>query len=270
MTSFSSDCITAHRHPDAKNVWLIGLNRPVKRNAFTRAMLDDLGLAYGELHRNPELRCGVLFAHGNHFTGGIDLAEFGPRFLEDEHAMAPLADQGGVDPLGMRGEPCRKPVVAAAQGICFTIGIELMLASDIRIAAPDTRLGQLEVRRGLYPLCGATFRLPAQCGWGNAMRWLLTGGEFDAAEGLRIGLIQEIHPDPVERAVAIAREIAEQAPLAVQATLASARLMRFEGERQAMEQVRNWLPEVATSEDFQEGIRSFQERRKAVFRDSMA
>ena len=244
--------ISTARHKE--HVLLIGLNRPEKRNAFTRDMLDQLGLAYAELDRSPDLRCGVLHAHGDHFTGGIDLAQFGPRFLEDELAMAPCG--GGVDPLAMQGPPCRKPVVVAARGICFTIGIELMLAADIRIAAPDTRFGQLEVRRGLYPLCGATFRMPEQCGWGNAMRWLVTGDEFDAAEALRIGLVQEIAEDPLARALEIAERIAEQAPLAVQASLASSRTGR----------VRDWLPVVAHSEDFQEGIQSFRERRAAKFK----
>ncbi|MDT5300538.1 MAG: hypothetical protein QOG79_3780, partial [Mycobacterium sp.] len=71
-------------------------------------------------------------------------------------------------------------MVAAAQGRCLTLGIELLLAADIRIAASDTRFAQMEVLRGIYPFGGATIRLPRQAGWGNAMRWLLTGDEFDA------------------------------------------------------------------------------------------
>ncbi len=255
--------ITTERR--GRHVWLMGLNRPAKRNAFSRQMLDELGLAYAELDREPDLRCGVLFAHGDHFTGGIDLAQFGPAFLEDAQAMAPV--NGGVDPLGMQGNAvCRKPVVVAVQGICFTIGIELMLAADIRVAAPGTRFSQLEVQRGLYPLCGATFRMPEQCGWGNAMQWLLTGDEFGAEEALRIGLVQQVCENPLSRAIAIADRIAEQAPLAVQATLASARQSREQGEPHAAAHVRDWLRDVASSEDYQEGIQSFRERRKAVFK----
>ena len=73
-------------------------------------------------------------------------------------------------------------MVAAAHGRCLTLGIELLLAADIRIAAADTRFAQIEVLRGIYPFGGATIRLPRQTGWGNAMRWLLTGDEFDATE----------------------------------------------------------------------------------------
>ena len=240
--------ISVERH--GEHVLAIGLNRPAKRNAFTRQMLDQLGLAYATLHRDHSLRCGVLHAHGDHFTGGLDLAEFG---IEDPLALAPCV--GGIDPLGIHGERCPKPVIVAVQGICFTIGIELMLAADIRIAAPGTRFAQLEVKRGLYPLCGATYRLPLECGWGNAQRWLLTGDEFDAAEAYRIGLVQEVCEDPLARALAMADGIAEQAPLAVQASLASSRTGR----------VSDWLPAVTASEDFQEGVRSFQERREARF-----
>lgn len=239
-----------------EHVLRIGLNRPAKRNGFTREMLDDLGRAYAQLHNDTSLRCGVLFAHGDHFTGGLDLAGFGPRLLADPLALAPVSD--GIDPLRIHGVSCRKPVIVAVQGICFTIGIELMLAADIRIAAPGTRFSQLEIKRGLYPLCGATFRMPRECGWGNAQRWLLTGDEFDAAEAYRIGLVQEIAEDPLARALALADRIAEQAPLAVQASLASSRIG---DESRVME----WMPAIAASEDFQEGIRSFQERRKARF-----
>ena len=103
----------------------------------------------------------------------------------------PIPD-GGRDPLGVYGPPVTKPVVIAIQGICYTIGIELMLAADIRVAARTARFGQLEIKRGIFPFGGATFRLPQRVGWGNAMRWLLTGDEFGADEAHRIGLVQEV------------------------------------------------------------------------------
>jgi enoyl-CoA hydratase/carnithine racemase len=121
-----------------------------------------------------------------------------------------------------------KPVVMAVNGIAFTLSIELALAADIVIAADDVRFRQLEIGRGIMPFGGATFRAPAQLGWGNAMRFLLTAEEFGAAEALRIGLVQEVVPAGahVQRAVDLAHLIAQQAPLGVQATLASARRTR--------------------------------------------
>src|SRR5206468_9429808 len=131
----------------------------------------------------------------------------------------------GLDPLGITGPRVRKPVVAAIQGICLTIGIELLLATDIRIAAESARFAQIEIKRGIYPVGGATLRFPREVGWANAMRWLLTGDEFDAAEAHRIGLVQELteHGEQLARALAIAEVITAQAPLAVYATLAASR-----------------------------------------------
>ena len=81
-----------------------------------------------------------------------------------------------------------KPLVAAVHGKCLTLGIELLLASDVRIAAENATFAQIEIKRGIFPFGGATLRFPEAAGWGNAMRWLLTGDEFDAKEALRIGL----------------------------------------------------------------------------------
>src|SRR5262245_20851191 len=109
------------------HVLLIGLDRAAKRNAFTTAMLVDLARAYTALEDDPALRAAVLFAHGDHFTGGLDLAEVGPKVA----AGGSLAPPGVIDPLDLHGERRRKkPVVCAVQGFCFTIGIELMLAAD--------------------------------------------------------------------------------------------------------------------------------------------
>src|SRR3954453_22281155 len=225
QTSTSAEAVTVERDG---HVLLMGLNRPDKRNAFNLVMIDQLAAAYHELENDDELRCGVLFAHGDHFTGGLDLAEVGPRVRE-----------GGIDFSGPgRRDPWRKdgiwttPVVAAVQGWVMTLAIELLLAADIRIAASDARFAQLEIRRGIYAFGGATVRLPRDAGWGNAMRWLLTGDEYDAAEAYRLGLVQEV-VEPgrqLDRAIELATTIATRsAPLGVKATLASAHRARLEG-----------------------------------------
>jgi enoyl-CoA hydratase len=245
------------------NVLLIGLNRVAKRNAFDPPMFHDLARAYGEYDANPDLWCAVVFAHGPHFTGGIDLAQFASLFEREDPFTQ---DAGCIDPFGLRSH-LSKPLVMAVQGITFTIGIEMLLAADIRIAAHDVRFAQLEIARGLYPLGGATFRLVREAGWGNAMRYLLTADEFGAEEALRIGLVQEV-TEPgrqLERAVAIAERIAAQAPLGVQATLRSARLSILEGETQAAARVRDDMPAILASDDFREGLASFRERRAASF-----
>ena len=201
---------------------LIGLNRPHKRNAADLAMLHQLAQAYTLLHTDAELRVGVVHAVGEHFTGGLDLADVGPALAS---GSAELLPPGTIDPWGVATEPVAKPVVLAVQGSCLTLGVELALASDVVVAAAGTRFAQLEVSRGIMAFGGATLRLP-RLGWGDAMRWLLTGDSFDAAEALRIGLVQRVVPDgdQLDAAVALAERIAAQAPLAVQATLANARL----------------------------------------------
>ena len=246
------------------HLWLMGLNRAAKRNAFDPAMFFELAEAYGELEHNPELWCGVVFAHGEHFSGGIDLAAFAPLFEggQDPFALRP----GTIDPFGLRNH-LSKPLVVAVQGLSFTIAIEMLLAADIRIAASNARFAQIEVARGLYPLGGATFRLLREAGWGNAMRYLLTGDEFGAEVALKLGLIQEITEpgEQVDKVIALATRIAEQAPLGVQATLKSAWTSIREGEAQAAAQVAGDMPAILKSADFAEGVASFRERRKARF-----
>jgi enoyl-CoA hydratase/carnithine racemase len=246
------------------HVFLIGLDRAAKRNAFDVPLYHALSRAYAALERDDELRVGVLFAHGEHFTAGLDLAQFAPVFASGQWSVP----EAGIDPVGLLGPRLSKPVVSAVQGICFTIGIELMLATDVRVASTTARFAQIEVKRGIYPVGGATMRLPEEVGWGNAMRWLLTGGELGAAEALRIGLVQEVVEAgrELERAVALAEEIAAQAPLGVRATLASARLAREQGEAAAARRLLPDLQPILASEDAKEGLLSFLERRAARFR----
>jgi enoyl-CoA hydratase len=249
------------------HVLAIGLNRPDKRNAFNLAMLADLSRAYALLESDETLRAGVLFAHGDHFTSGLDLVDVGPNLVSGE---VPFPEDGR-DPWRLDGT-WTKPIVAAAHGRCLTLGIELLLAADVRVAAADTRFAQIEVLRGIYPFGGATIRLPRQTGWGNAMRWLLTGDEFDAEEAMRIGLIQEIATDGAA-ALAKAREIAHTiadraAPLGVRAVLASAHLARSDGDDAAIERLRPEVMRLFGTADAAEGVQSFIERREARFQGS--
>jgi enoyl-CoA hydratase len=244
---------------------LIGLNRPDKRNAADYEMLQQLCLAYGELDRDPELRVGVVYAHGDHFTGGLDLADVAPRIGENGLDLVP---EGGLNPWQVEGDFQRKPVVIAVQGMCLTLGIELALASDVVVAADSTVFGQIEVQRGILPFGGATIRFPRAVGWGNAMRWILTGDSFDAAEAHRIGLVQEVvpHGTQLDRARDIAARIAAQAPLAVQATLANAREAIRDGDARAEQQLQPELVRLALSEDAAEGMRAFVARDEPHFR----
>ncbi|PIV37182.1 MAG: enoyl-CoA hydratase [Lysobacterales bacterium CG02_land_8_20_14_3_00_62_12] len=247
------------------HVLLMGFNRPEKRNAFDVDTYLALASAYGELDRDAELRCGVLFGHGEHFTAGLDLTQWAPVLAQGK--LAELAE-GAIEPFGL--DPCRrcrKPIVVAAQGVSFTVAVELMLAADIRVAARTARFAQLEVLRGFFPCGGATVRLMQEIGWGNAQRYLLTGDEFDGAEAYRMGFVQSLVEagEQLTVAIAIAEKIAAAAPLGVQAVLASSRLARSAGSPAALAALMPALPALLGTEDMQEAIRAFGERRQAQF-----
>ncbi len=240
-------------------------NRPEERNAFNTAMLTQLAEAYTLLENDDELRCALVYAEGKHFTLGLELDEVAATIRRERRLPMP---EGSVDPWDLFGRVRRKPVVVAAHGFCFTLGIELMFAADIRIAAPGTRFAQVEVGRGIMPFGGGTMRWVRDTGWGNAMRYVLTGEPFDAAEALRIGLIQEVveKSQLVERGRTLAQLVADQAPLAVQAARMNARRYAYEGFDAAASELLAETLRLMDTEDAKEGVLSFQEKRRAVYR----
>ncbi len=244
-------------------LWLIGIDRPAKLNAFTPEMMLALSEAYGALDDEDALRCGVLFAHGDNFTAGLELDRFIERM---RHDMRLLPD-GAHDPFGLHPPLRVKPLVVAVRGWCLTLGLELLLAADVTVAAADTRFRQHEVARGIMAGAGATIRFVERGGWGNAMRYLLTGDEFDAAEALRLGFVQEVTAagEELNRALEIAATIAEQAPLAVAATRASALKVLMDGRAAAIADIAPTQARLLASEDAAEGLRSFVERRPGRF-----
>ncbi len=252
--------ITTERDAD---LFLIGIDRPKKLNGFSLSMYRQLADAFTEMEQDDSVRVGVLFAHGANFTAGLQLDQFAPLMARGESVVPPDT----VDPFSLRTPMRTKPVVCAVQGICFTLGIELMLAQDIVIAADDCRFAQIEVKRGIMPTGGATLRFVERAGWGNAQRYLLTGDEFGSTEALRLGFVQEIVStgNQFERAMVIARTIAEQAPLAVRASLASSRRYLEKGPLGMRAEMEVMQRELAASADAAEGLRSFVERRKARF-----
>lgn len=245
---------------------LIGINRPAKRNGFTPRMFRELGEAYTLLDDDPALRVGVLHAFGDHFTAGLDLPTIAPLMRSGEKAVPP----GLVEPtdLGTRGYRRRtKPMVVAVKGITYTLGIELMLAADIVVAADDCRFAQLEVKRGIMATGGATLRMAERAGLGNALLHLLTGDEFGADEALRLNFVQKVVPATtvLEEALRIAQAIAEQAPLAVVATRLNALKAVEHGPLAAMDEFIATQQRLSASEDAAEGVRSFIDKRPARF-----
>jgi len=249
------------------HVLLIEINRPKKYNAMTQEMYHQLARAYYALNADSDARVGLVYAVGPHFTSGLELTDWGGTF--DAGNGFPFVEENEIDPFYMMSDArCRKPIVVALQGYCYTWGFEMMLNTDIRVAATDTRFGMLEVKRGFFPAAGATLRLPKEIGWANTMRYMLTGDEMSAAEAYRLGLVQEL-TEPGEqfnRALAIARNVASTAPLAVQEALKSCRIAALRGEEAARSVIYQDVAEVMKSEDMMEGLQSFIERRAAIFK----
>jgi enoyl-CoA hydratase/carnithine racemase len=258
------------RHPHGQvrtdvlddHILLMTVDREEKRNAFTPKISAELAAAYTRLEDDPNLFVGVLTFAGDHTTAGLDM----PLFFGGDRPAGAAEGSDTIDPFGLRRR-LLKPLVSAVQGITFTVGIEIPIAGDIVVAASDARFCQLEPKRGLAPLGGATIRYVERAGWGNAMYHLLRADEFDAAEAYRIGLVQEVvEPGRQrDRAVELARQIVRCSPSALAHTIANARLALDEGPQAAAAAIPAMAAAVQATEDFKEGIASFIERREAKF-----
>lgn len=253
-------------------ILLIGLNRPEKRNALNQKMLRELSAAYAALCDEPDLRCGVLHSTADLFSAGLDLVDMAPMLTAESDEAAPvLTAEDEVDPFGGAsasgrvGRPRTKPIVTAVEGRCHTAGLELALATDIVVAGGDAIFAQDEVRHGLMPLGGAVERFVRRCGWGEAMRWLLTGEAFSAAEALRIGVAQEVTPagSALARALEIAGAVAAAAPAGIRGVLENAALAELTA---AAAHLRPYgRAHISRSQDLQEGLMARFEKRAPVF-----
>lgn len=246
------------------HICLIGLNRVDKRNAFDSHMIHQLSEALTHYDHDDNLRCALIFAHGDHFTAGLDLMELQDKW--DKGAFDFNDDE--IDPWGIGGKLRSKPVVVAVKGTCFTAGIELMLNSDVVIASDNCKFAQMEVQRGIMPFGGATVRFVAAAGWQKAMPYLLTGKAFDAQTADSLNLVSEVvaNGEEYERAMTIAQEICQSAPLGVQALLSSAQDVSRSGTAAALANIHSYLPHLFHSEDAKEGAMAMVERREAEFK----
>jgi len=247
------------------SVLLIGIDRPEAQNRFDAPMLIGLGKAYHRLDHEDELRAAVLYGAGRDFSLGIDRAAFAAA---QASGRLPPKDPDYINPIGQKPPYRSKPVVIAVHGGTKYLGHELFLAADIRVAANDTVFSQGEVARGIFPGGGATVRFPREVGWGNAMRYMLTGDEWGAAEAYRMGLVQEVTPPgkELDRAIDLANKIAGAAPLGVRATLASSRQALAADETAALAALPAEFGRILQSEDAKEFQRALEAGRAPVYR----
>ena len=252
--------VTLDRLPNG--ILMIGIDRPQTKNRIDPPVLIGLGKAYYELDHDDSLRVAVLHGVGPDFVTGLDVAAFAAATAA---GILPPKDQDFINPVGI-GQPRQKPLVVAVQGATNTVGHELFLAADVRIAASDAQFGQFEVTNGVFPAGGATVRFTREAGWANAMRYMLTGEKWNAEEAHRMGLVQEIMPvgKQLERATDIAKKIAAAAPLGVRATLASAR-QATASEDAAYKSLQPEFQRLLQSEDAKEARAALQQGRPPVF-----
>ena len=246
---------------------LFGINRPNIYNRVDPETSESLGRAYYDYEHDPTLRAAILFGHGPNFSRGIDVDAFAARLRET--TPSPPVNPRTIDPLGKTGPHLSKPIIVVAHGDTWNMAHELMLAADIRIAAENTNFGQDENTHGRFPGGGATVRFVREAGWGNAMRYMLTGDHWTAQEAFRMGEIQMIAPtseQTLETAVNIATRIAANAPLGIKATLTSAHLALEQSESVALSKLGEQYAALYRTEDFVEGRRAEAEGRPPVYK----
>jgi enoyl-CoA hydratase len=254
----SSATVTVERRGE---IALIGLNRSFIQNRLDPSTRVRLAETFYQYEHDRSLRAAVLFGHGENFSRGIDVDASQAAIAAGRRTVnGPEV----VDPLGKSTPHLTKPVVVVVHGDTWNLGHELYLAGDIRIAAANTRFGQDENTHGRFPGGGATVRFVREAGWGNAMRYMLTGDHWTAEESYRMGITQEIAPTPeaaLEAGIAMARKMAACGPLSIKATLASAHQVIDPVEADALSKLDAAYSALYRTQDFIEGRRAEAEGR---------
>lgn len=242
---------------------LIAINRPNVLNALNAATLEELSSAAEMAAADEEIRVILLSGTGGKaFIAGADINEFATL---DEASGRAFAERGQA--LFWRIETLGKPVIACIQGYALGGGCELAMACTLRVASDSSRLGQPEVKLGIIAGFGGTQRLPRLVGRGAAMKMLLTGAMVSANEALRIGLVDEVVSSDklMERAEELAREIAGNAPIAVERTMRAVDYgLDHSLEDGLLEEARHF-GHCCSTQDKVEGTNAFLEKRAAVW-----
>lgn len=248
---------------------IVTLNRPEAKNAFSPEMLLGMYKAWRLLDEDDDLMCAILTANGDTFCAGMDLKAGAEGHHSTDEFMALMATVPNIHWQALlRDNRPNKPLILAVEGYALAGGSEILLGTDIRIAAEDATFGVTEVARGLYPMAGSSIRLPRQIPYALAAEILLLGRHISAQEALDWGLVNRLTAKggALAEAKKIAAQIAETGPLALKAIVRSLRELQADvAEEQAMLSSDELAGPVFASADAKEGMRAFKEKRKAVF-----
>ncbi|WP_116999966.1 enoyl-CoA hydratase/isomerase family protein [Desertimonas flava] len=242
----------------------ITLNRPEVMNAMDPATYSELSEAWLAVRDDPEIWAAVITGAGDRaFTAGADLKQPQSAVVETWMHWQTQREQ-----LLNRGLEVWKPVIAAVNGYCLAGGMTLLFATDIRIAATHARFGISEVKRGLLPGNGGTQRAVRQLPYPIAMELLLTGDQIDAAEALRLGLINRVvsSEELMPTAYEYARRICANGPLAVRATKELAVRSQYLHIDDGLRLEYAMAKVLAATDDAAEGRAAFADKRDPVYR----
>lgn len=240
---------------------IVTLNRPDQRNAFDAAMCDQLRDTFDQIEADNSILCSVITGNGPSFCAGMDLkafvAGYANKMLFGEHGFA-----------GFVKRKRKKPVIAAVEGAALAGGFELMLACDMVVASESAKFGLPESKLGLVAAGGGAIRLGQRMPRVIANQILLTGRVFGAQDALEWGLLNNVVPDgeTLNSATQLAQEIAQNAPLSIQASLALSDLAASQVEQHLWEANDQRMVEIGKAADAKEGPTAFIEKRKPVWR----
>lgn len=251
----------------------ITLNRPERLNAISREMLNELSEKMVEADKDPDCRCIILTGAGRGFCSGLDLIDTSDRM---DNEQGPSGSAGSNRPrqlFDLRNAPINvmwhtdTPIICAINGAAAGYGMDVTLLCDMRIMASNAKLAAVTAKRNVVPESGGTWLLPRLVGWAKAAELYYRGRTIGAEEAKEIGIINEIvEPgELLDVAMSWAVEIAENAPMAVQTTKRMMRMGMEESYDTAVDHLMVHLGGLFQSEDFQEGIRAFMEKRKPNF-----
>jgi enoyl-CoA hydratase len=235
---------------------IVTMDRPEVLNALDLAALDALDRAWRDIDADPEIRVAILTGAGDRsFSVGADLKAFAPPGTK-------------IDLVHPAFFPAtHKPLIAAVNGYCLAGGLELLGATDLRLAAPHAVFSITEPKVGLFPAGGSAVRLPRQLPWALAMELLISGRQVGAEEALRFGLLNRVVDKDrlLDEARAVASTVAALSPIAVQEIKACAKATAGMSLEQAFAAQVEHTKRVVESEDAKEGVRAFIEKRPPRF-----
>lgn len=242
---------------------VLTINRPSKLNALNKATIQELHDAFTVLDQDPEVRAIVVTGSGEKaFVAGADISEFA---LFSEQQGAELAAKG-QELLFDFVQNLKTPVIAAVNGFALGGGLELAMASHIRIASENAKMGLPEVTLGVIPGYGGTQRLPQLVGKGRAMEMIMTAQMIDASTALQYGLVNQVvaQDQLLEVAQDLALKIAKNSPFAIAKAIEAINANFTDGTNGFKTEINNFGV-CFGSEDFKEGTSAFLEKRKATF-----